>query len=482
MKRGRSDGDAENGDDSVDTRRVKQRADARSRFPEYSAPASAAISIIVGSVPAYAPTFTHQQFSGEIIWGYSSPQLVLSYTDPDLRFSGTFRADGLYTESNAAGVGSTLTPDDIAECVRTSLPTSAPLHVHIGKCAMAPQAYFPATDAHEITSLTIPPGRRVAAYCDAKTGRDFVIHTWALDDPALRAYHDRMATLAMWAIETASPIDVDDPRWSVFGLYEVGHGTSFSFAGYATVYRFTNPMRRARPTSLRLAQLFVLPRYQRHGHGRHILEAVHAAATVEDAFEVTVEAPCEGMSRLRDARDVGEAARRGLLPMLWDGGDCSAASPPAAAPLRELPPPLNPEALEALRLELRCTLSQARRVVEALTLARLPVRAAAVAESSSSGSDGALFTAYRVAVKRRMYATDEDVRAVTDAAARKAVLEDMFLDAHAEYAAALGANGLIPAAEAQRIVSERAAAVAAAEAAEAAAAAAKAPSDDDSEA
>jgi hypothetical protein len=176
---------------------------------------------------------------------------------------------------------------------------------------------------------------------------------------------------------------------------------------------------------------------------------------------VTVESPCEGMSRLRDAHDTQRAlaalaagsggvggtgsgasllsalafAARLCKPATESSGGADGSKADSAPP--SPPPPaiadLSTEGVAALRHALRITAAQAHRVHETLLLA-----------ASVDTADEASLRAFRLLVKRRVFATDPDVRAIADADDRKRALEDAFQDAFAQAVLAARRVGVLP--------------------------------------
>jgi histone acetyltransferase 1 len=111
----------------------------------------------------------------------------------------------------------------------------------------------------------------------------YVIHKGYLTkDQALRAYHAKVQLFALWTIETANFISSDDPCWElylvyVFGLLHSHHSwerktvngvPAYAFVGFCTVYDFY-----AFPTGTRkrISQFFIVPPFQRKGHGRKFM-------------------------------------------------------------------------------------------------------------------------------------------------------------------------------------------------------------------
>lgn len=266
------------------------------------------------------PLFTHQLFPGEKVFGYVAPRITIDYREPSMVVRVAFAHSGVL-DAGAGGVQ----PDDIAACLRLALPDGYVDSLPGGSLPPAPGAWFPAdadgnaTVDSGMSSRWLPPGEPVLAYtpaaaraaapsvatataastADAPTPAAelearsveqrrprFCLYRYRLDTPALQAYHDRMATLAMWHIETASPVNCRDSKWSVYGLWqeeqprvaagEVGGSASTAaspsaastsatvdaptdplapmprdhsprFVGYCTTYTFTNPFASARP-------------------------------------------------------------------------------------------------------------------------------------------------------------------------------------------------------------------------------------------
>lgn len=607
-KRARTDlGDTEYGASKT----VELRKDACSRLPELCAQAQTAISLQLRcgeccKLASFSPSFTHQLFPEENVYGYANPRVCVEYSEPSLAMSLTGRSAPPDTKAvDAAALG--VPQDDIRKSLKLGISDALSDALAMAADGVHASEPFSPLDIRaaerEPPTVTMPPGVCVSRYeraegtnlagaASAASGaslsqsRKFVIHRWRpADDPALVALHDRMGTLATWLIETASPIDATDPKWTVYGAWEVlehsasgsdgtaasetpavalaaadavGRGTPshVHFVGYATTYLFTNPFAKGgRPNTLRLAQLVVLPPYQRQQHGLRLLAAIHrdahgsgahaighkcasdsacavdvaadpstassgagahvAAATSSsaeaahagadahaaapplglDAAEVSVEAPCEGMRALRDCYDTAHAAAAGIFderlgpvhalmqlpPALREsfasygrpaagavaassasadseaGAGAAVAAIAAARPQPHLagdsiasldaPPPLAPLSAAAGRRVLRTPTAQVHRAFEALLLARI------------DRSDGESMRRFRLAVKRRLFETDEDVAAVTDTSRRKALLDLLFNACLADYARTLGTLRAIPREEASALHADAAAAV-----------------------
>jgi len=456
-----------------------------------------------GGAPAagdgpWEPPFVHQLFPGELLFGYRGPGVALRVwvREPELSVAVTGEAPGgallgevkvrLPTGEGGGGpegaaaallglapaqktLSLSVGADDVLGCLKDVLPRDFPaagFASSVGAAACSPTApplalrFFPGSGGGGGGGggAWAPPGARVAAY---EVGRQrFFVQRWQpASSPELRGYMERLGALALWLIESASAVDAGDERWEVLSAYaepagdegagEDGEGGGGGPAdaprlvGYASIYRFTNPMRARRPDTLRLSQLLVLPRFQRQGHGERLLRLAHEAAAAagggEGVLEVSIEDPCEGMARLRDVADVGRAAAGGVFA----GVPGWAAPPPAGAPAGALEPPeallpllrdLTEEEAEAGRSALRSTPLQVRRAYLALLLARAGLLRGG---GGREGGEEPLAKTLRLLIKRVLLEADSALRHVKDAAARKAALEERFLETVASLAAAL---------------------------------------------
>ncbi|KAJ8556891.1 hypothetical protein ON010_g9074 [Phytophthora cinnamomi] len=114
--------------------------------------------------------------------------------------------------------------------------------------------------------------------------------------------------------EWADAVDVTDPRWVVYLLYERAEAGSGAFhpVGFITVFKFFNPLGRkaahCKPDqneTHRICQALIFPTYQRQGHAERLVHCIHAQAVAnEHVYELTVEDPVPAFSSLRDVVDL----------------------------------------------------------------------------------------------------------------------------------------------------------------------------------
>lgn len=348
----------------------------------------------------FHPLFVHQSFGEqERLSGFSSVTVHVTLADPSMH--------ALVQVSHPEAV------QEVQEGV-------ARLHRGLDCGFGGGWTQDPVVFARDAAAWTLPPcvasaASDVGRYKDA-TGSTCVIKRWSLLDEEARAYHRRLEALAWWLIDAASPIDVKDDKWTVFGLFGEGEGDGgdaslhprLHLIGYTTTYTFINPARAAQPKALRLCQMVIVPQHQRQGHGKHLLGAVYEHARQEDMFEVTVESPCEGMTQLRDVFDV-EAALSGAV-FAAEVDPCRASG--------RCPAPLSSDRQHAVCRALRVTAEQCQIAFEAQCRAVVNM------------ADEEQAKAYRLMVKRRLYVSHE-LSGCTDAAKRKEVLEELFQEAEA---------------------------------------------------
>ena len=281
------------------------------------------------------------------------------------------------------------------------------------------------------------------------------------------AFHERAESFAYLLVDGASAIDARDERWDFLYLFERppargdGARRAFVFAGYETLFTFSNPVR---GDIMRLAQCVVLPPHQRRGHGARLVARAAALARARDHVgELTVEDPAPGFVRTRDAVDVRDAKRladardatRGVEGLFFDatasvapttvGVDDDAAADDVAPPSCK---PLDAAALERGRERLKLTRAQLTRVYEAHVLAAVDAAdsraagaggAAPAAEDVAPAPAGELRRRYRLMVKRRLHRERKTELEPLEAAERQKKLEEWFAELEGQYRKALEA-------------------------------------------
>jgi hypothetical protein len=154
------------------------------------------------------PLFSHQLFPDEVIIGYRNPSLIVDYTNPDLRMRIRFEHDGTPEEGSDA---SSLAPDDIQTSLKPMLPSTFPVSgISIVDRRSGPTGLAAACDFYPPLpeAERALPGELMLSYeftsrAEASSTRRMAeIRECKLNSPPLKQYHERMATLAMWFIES----------------------------------------------------------------------------------------------------------------------------------------------------------------------------------------------------------------------------------------------------------------------------------------
>ncbi|KAM0753903.1 histone acetyltransferase type B catalytic subunit [Meredithblackwellia eburnea MCA 4105] len=224
--------------------------------------------------------------------------------------------------------------------------------------------------------------------------------TW--DTPGFKEYHRRMQVFVLLYIEGATYIDEDDPRWEFLILFERrkrGSSVTHHFAGYTSFYSFFCWPDTKR---LRLSQFVILPPYQGQGHGSALYSVAYQNILRRpEISELTVEDPAEAFEDMRDKAD---------LHMLITEGALSG-----------LTAPISRDVSETIRKKYKLADRQFYRLVEMYLLLTL------------DSSDRARLTAYRLAVKRRLYAWNREMLMQIDTDERKVKLQETFLAVEEDY-------------------------------------------------
>jgi hypothetical protein len=175
-----------------------------------------------------------------------------------------------------------------------------------------------------------PPGIMLQSYAQEIDGRkhEFEIYECALDkSERAQQLHEKLQTMALWFIEGADAIDVTDPRWIVYIIYErLGEGGRLLPVGFLTLFKFTNPLGRKGVTSTatethRICQALIFPTHQRQGtvmllavwthvtlsydliacigHCERLVDLIYGKVQADsNVYEVTVEDPVPGFSKV----------------------------------------------------------------------------------------------------------------------------------------------------------------------------------------
>lgn len=347
------------------------------------------------------PTFTHQVFPGGVVHGFASAKAALYYTCGSL----------------TSWLDVDLVPRDNVDQADGE-PITA-VYDTLWKFVLA-GGVESRREFEEAASRDIAfshPFRNDPMLTYSRGDRTFSVFKSQLNASAETFdYHKRMQLLMFMHIDGANFIDSTDTRWELFAVLEHVKGVPRYLVGYATVYPFSAirpgcSLNDGFAERIRISQVFVLPRYQRGGHGTALLSVIYKDASLRKAIEVTVEDPSEGFRLLRDSTD---------LPRAYDAGIVE----PTVSISQDAPSVSN--AMDRMRKELLVTKAQARRSLEIHEL-RLVDR-----------GDEVAYKKYRLWVKRRLHHDYVEVLDAFTGDDRKAKLAEIYEDYEKEYLMVVG--------------------------------------------
>ncbi|KAJ1349517.1 hypothetical protein KIN20_005099 [Parelaphostrongylus tenuis] len=303
----------------------------------------------IADAEGFHPEFAHQFFGDkEVIYGYENLRLILNYTDATMF---------LYPEFSFSTAVSTVEKDTKEDDIMGKLKSQLP-------CDQMDMM----VESEDEFKILLLKQKKFKPFGELVTE----------NSPEFDAFLARVQSLALWYIEGAQYTDNSDPLWMHYLLFEsraheAGDGSrAYSFAGYASLYRFYAYPDRIRP---RIAQIMLLPQYRKNGIGAKLLDAVYKdLCSMTEVLDITAEDPSDNFIYLRDYVDCLNCSK---LPQF---------SPD------KLKEGFSPEMTKAALGKLKITKRQCRRVYEILRLKCTNMKNAAEAK------------AYRLDVKRRLEA------------------------------------------------------------------------------
>lgn len=316
----------------------------------------------------FPPEMCHQIYGdNENIFGYRGLQIKLYMTAGTLKAFVSAKWDTKVDPLKTDGV----TADDVvAPLVKVLAP---------GSFTTSREEFATSLSAAAEAAFR-PPGELVTSFAleAAGGGRQFEVVLATEATPGLREYHERLQPWILFFIDAASYIDIDDDSWRFFLMFEkvtVGGEERRQVVGYLTVYEYYAYGRTTNHKRPRIAQMLVLPPFQRLGLGARLLDTVYSHYRSDRTVtDITVEDPSDNFVRLRDFVDT-----RNCLQLAAFGKAAVAAGFTEAM-------------AEAARAELKICRKQARRVYEIVRL------------HHTSLADKQQYKEYRIDIKRRLNA------------------------------------------------------------------------------
>ncbi|KAL4164807.1 hypothetical protein KRP22_003548 [Phytophthora ramorum] len=374
----------------------------------------------------FAPKFTYHAFgTDEVVDGYEGLKMSVTFSGFD------FRAllDVKFKEKEEIA-------DDVVGKLTPSLP----------KGFLQSRDEFVAGLRKTAANFTGPPGKCIESYTtkslekegeDGAVERHFETYECTLEDnePAQHLLAN-LQTLSLWFIEGADTVDVSDPRWVVYLVYErteAGRG-AFRPVGFITVFKFFNPLGRKAPyckpeqnETHRICQALIFPTYQRQGHAERLVHCIHAQAVAnEHVYELTVEDPVPAFSSLRDLVDLKNCVSHEFFSLPPDVSEDVGGTGRGTAALTTAD-------IHAVQEKLKLTHKQVQTCYEAGKLAFV------------DPSDEAQRKKFRLEVKKRLFLLHrEELDGMGSADRRKAFLEAEYQRLEAHYLQMLAKIGRKP--------------------------------------
>jgi len=246
----------------------------------------------------FVPEMCHQIYGdNENIFGYKGLKVLLYMSASGLRSYLTSSHTDKVDPAKSDGV----TADDVlAPLVNVLAPNSV---------TMNKEEFVVSLDSDSEVNFK-PMGDLVNSFSlSDKEGvdRTFEVYFASEATPGLRDYHERLQPWIMFYIDAASFIDIDDDSWRFFLLFEkrIVEGSARHFVvGYMTVYEYYAYGRETNNKRPRIAQMLVLPPFQRLGLGSKLLDTVYSHYKADKTVvDITVEDPSDNFVRLRDFVD-----------------------------------------------------------------------------------------------------------------------------------------------------------------------------------
>ncbi|KAJ1829040.1 histone acetyltransferase 1, partial [Coemansia sp. RSA 2703] len=351
----------------------------------------------------FHPQFTYPIYGEhERVFGYKNLQIFLRYASGSLATHLEVRYTKRIDEQDTTHAVA-LHADDVV----------TPLRQHLYDPAVCVSAEEFAQRVARDTAEFRPPGRKIHEYAGGGEQQAqqtvYEVYEGDFSDARVRAYHERAQLLVLLYIEGAQAIDTSDARWRVVWVFEkltLGGQQSYSLVGFCTLYGFFHWPDHVR---WRISQFLVLPPFQVQGHGQKMYQAIHRMVRDDaKAVDLHVEDPSAAFDDMRDRCDMQYLLAQGAFDSL-EGA------------------PVDAQTLAKLAQRFKMSRRQTARCVEMALLRKLDRR------------DERAYAAYRLFVKRRIYAQNADQMAAMDADERRERVGAAYAAVEEDYARIMAA-------------------------------------------
>ncbi|KAK6348326.1 histone acetyltransferase 1 [Orbilia javanica] len=387
------------------------------------------------STETFHPTYTHQFFENEAIYGYKNLAVDVKFRQDDMSpsLNVTYGQKLSVPGGSNGGGDDEVTVDEVEDVLKEYLPEGTPKSLTI------------------TPSTFTPPGTILHTYPGAPSSSStFEIYQTNLSVPAAQLLIKNSQLLVPFFIEAGSSIDLSDEeeylrdRWDAFFLYEHLPDNQFSFIGYCTVHKYWyfTPIEKDEDEKkkdeddfmlnkegenkfphkyrARISQFLILSPYQGHQHGRKLYEAIVDEYLSSDKVnEIVVEDPSEKFEKLRDLCDYKRLKKQSLI------NDEAVETLLGRKHSREW--------IDVQRAKAKMPMRQFQRIIELMLLEHIII-------TKGPNYDEQL-ERYMTYVKDRLYRHNKDVLMQLEREERSEKLHETYERVHSDYEAYLATLG-----------------------------------------
>ncbi|KAI7907161.1 acyl-CoA N-acyltransferase [Cokeromyces recurvatus] len=325
---------------------------------------------------SFQPEFTYPIFGDhETAFGYKNLLLKIKYTSGSLRPFVEITYSSQYSSpSSSSSINEPVAADDLLKTLDPYLP----------------QHYL--TNYNNFIDAVIddytafkPLGEKIQEYSQENNDGSveyFEIYKSNFSNEKFREYHSRMQLFVLLFIEGSSYIEDDDDKWEIYTTFKrekINDSYAYHFVGY------------------------FLPPYKKKGHGSKLYQTIYQLfRSRKEICEITVEDPNEEFSDMRDKNDIRYLAEHNAFKDIQKA-------------------PIADEKLNELCEQFKLTKRQTQRCLEMYLLSKL------------DKLNKEEYKAYRLQVKKRLFAFNYDILRDVEDEERKLKLHETYLGVEEDY-------------------------------------------------